>query len=124
MYIQQNPNPYGRRVGDCTVRAISIALNQDWFLTYWGMCLEGAYLGNMPDGNEVWGSYLAKHGFVRDDLPNKCPACYTVRDFAADHRAGVYVLGTQNHAVAVIDGNYVDAFDSGDEVPVYVWRKE
>lgn len=124
MYIQQNPNPYGRRVGDCTVRAISIALNQDWFLTYWGMCLEGAYLGNMPDGNEVWGSYLAKHGFVRDDLPNKCPACYTVRDFAADHRAGVYVLGTQKHAVAVIDGNYVDAWDSGDEVPVYVWRKE
>ena len=28
MYIEYNPNPCGRRVGDCAVRAISKAL--DW----------------------------------------------------------------------------------------------
>ena len=37
---------------------------------------------------------------------------------------GTYVLATNNHVVAVVDGNYYDTWDSGDETPIYVWRKE
>jgi hypothetical protein len=33
-YESFNPNPYGKRVGDCTVRAVSKALNQSWEKTY------------------------------------------------------------------------------------------
>lgn len=28
MYIEYNPNPCGRRVGDCAVRAVAKALNE------------------------------------------------------------------------------------------------
>lgn len=40
-YSWHNENPYNRNVGDCTVRAISTALDQAWDTTYIGLCLEG-----------------------------------------------------------------------------------
>ena len=52
------------------------------------------------------------------------PYCYTVKDFCKDHPQGVFVLGTGTHAVAVIDGDYYDAWDSGNKVPLFYWRKE
>ena len=35
-----NPNPAGRQVGDCTVRAISKSTGQSWDETYMGLCLQ------------------------------------------------------------------------------------
>ena len=124
MFIQHNPNPQGKHVGDCTVRAISVALGRSWFRVYFGLCFLGAFMADMLDSNAVWGEYLRRHGFTRVELPNTCPVCYTVRDFASDHKCGIYVLGTGSHAVAVVDGNYVDDGDRGDLVPLYIWRKE
>lgn len=80
-------------------------------------------MGDMPSSNAVWGAYLKTKGYERTALPNDCPDCYTVRDFANDHREGVWILGTGNHVVAVVQGHYVDDWDSGDEIPVFVWRK-
>jgi hypothetical protein len=34
------------------------------------------------------------------------------------------MLATGTHVVAVIDGNYYDTWDSGDEVPIALWKKE
>ena len=34
MWIKRNENPINNRVGDCVVRAISTALNQEWEKTY------------------------------------------------------------------------------------------
>ena len=48
----------------------------------------------------------------------------TVREFAKDHPEGKYILGTGTHAVAVIDGDYIDTWDSGDEVPIYYFQEE
>ena len=53
-----NANRDGKNVGDCTVRAISVALDQDWDTTYWGLCWEGYLAADMPSGNPVWGKYL------------------------------------------------------------------
>ena len=52
------------------------------------------------------------------------PDYYTVEDFCADHPKGTYVLGTGSHAVAVVDGFYYDAWDSGNEIPIYYWKEE
>ena len=35
MFEGYNPNPKGKNVDDCTVRAMSKALDQDWETTYW-----------------------------------------------------------------------------------------
>ncbi len=118
-----NNNPNGNRVGDCTVRAISKALGQTWEQTYVGLALQGFVMGDMPSADHVWGAYLRKHGFARRILPDTCPDCYTVEDFAADHPRGVYLLAIPGHVVCVEDSDYYDTWDSGGEVPVYFFER-
>lgn len=124
MFVRYNANPEQKIVGDCVVRAISRATGANWDFIYDELCNQGKRLADMPSSNVVWGTYLKDHGFQRINIPNTCPMCYTVRDFANDNQRGVFVLGTGSHAVAVIDGVYYDTWDSGDEVPMYVFRRE
>nr|DAT51556.1 MAG TPA: hypothetical protein [Caudoviricetes sp.] len=119
-----NPNPAGKKVGDCTVRAIAKATGQSWDETYIGLCLQGLMMGDLPSANSVWGAYLRRHGFARNIVPNTCPDCYTVAEFAADHPRGVYVLALSSHVVCVVDGSYFDTWDSGQETPLFYWEKE
>ena len=121
--IFYNPNPTGKRVGDCTVRAISKALGQSWECTYTGLSLQGFLLGDMPSANATWGAYLRANGFARRIVPDSCPDCYTVRDFAADHPHGTYILSLASHVVCLIDGDVYDTWDSQDETPLYYWER-
>lgn len=122
-YRAYNPNPDGKRVGDCTVRAISAASGKSWEEVYIALAVEGFALHDMPSANRVWGSVLRRHGWHRQALPNTCPDCYTVADFAADHPAGAYILALPSHVVTVIDGDWLDTWDSGEETPLYYWQK-
>ncbi len=123
-YVRHNENPDGRNVGDCTIRCISRALEQPWEQTYIGLALQGFLMCDMPSANAVWGAYLRGKGFVRKIIPDTCPDCYTVADFAADHPAGTYILALSGHVVCVIDGDWIDTWDSGGEIPLYYWHKE
>lgn len=123
MYIYKNINPNGSNVGDCVIRALSIALNQTWDETYLELMQLGFYLKDMPSANRVWGDYLLQSGFERFQILNTCPFCYTVKDFCNDNPSGTYVLGTGTHAIASIDGNYIDSWDSGNETVLFAFRK-
>lgn len=124
-YAYYNPNPEGKSVGDCAVRAISMALGQSWEETFTGLALEGFLRGDLPNADSVWGPYLGKHGFRRNLIPDDYPDCYTVADFAADHPKGKYVLSMPGrHVLTVVDGVYFDSWDSGMEIPTYYWTKE
>lgn len=124
-YAFFNPNPCKKSVGDCTVRAISKALGQTWEETYVGLALEGFTRGDLPNADSVWGPYLKAHGFTRHMLPDTCPDCYTVADFAQEHPRGVYILSMPGrHVVCVENGEWCDSWDSGGESPVYYWTKE
>lgn len=124
MWREYNPNPNGARVGDCTIRALSKALDKNWGEVYSGLAIEGRLLGDMPSANHVWGSYLRKCRFTRNVIDNTCPACYTVRDFCRDHPDGTYVLAIDGHVVCVSGGDYFDSWDSGDCIPIYYWKME
>lgn len=122
-FNEVNVNPLNRRTGDCVIRAISTALNQDWHITYWGLCLQGAMLCDMPSGNGVWASYLKDKGYKRYAIPNDCD-CYTVEDFCKDNPEGTFILGTGTHALCVKDGKYFDIWNSGNEIPEYYFKKD
>lgn len=124
MFIEYNPNPTGRRVEDCSVRAISKALETDWETAYSKLCLNGFAMGNLPNANEVIGSLLRENGFYRKNIPNTCPDCYTIGEFAEENTKGTFVVGTGSHVVSIHNGNIYDIFDSSDLVPIYVWYKE
>ena len=125
IWINWNPNPTGRRVGDCAVRAVAAALGVDWETAYNLMADAGYNMGDMPSSDSVWGAVLRQHGFYRAAISNTCPDCYTAADFVRDHPRGVYVLGFGGHVATARDGHIYDAWDSSDEIPIYVWyRKE
>ena len=124
MWVKFNPNPTGRFVGDCAVRAVSAALGIDWEQAYELITDAGYKMGDMPSSDSVWGAVLRQHGFYRTSIPNSCPDCYTVEDFAADHPRGIYVIGFGGHVATVIDGNLYDSWDSSHEVPVYYWYRK
>jgi len=122
-FVYYNPNPSGKRVGDCVIRGIAKVTDQTWEQVYIAVCAQGFSCHDMPSANNVWGEYLKGLGFVREILPNACPSCYTVKDFCKYCPKGVYLLATGSHVVAVVDGDYFDAWDSGDENPLYYFEK-
>jgi hypothetical protein len=124
MFIPTNPNPKGIYTSDCVVRALSIAQDQSWQKTYLELCIQGFAMCDWGSSNLVWSAYLRDKGFKRYVIPNTCPNCYTIKDFCEDHPQGTYILATGTHVVAVMDGNYYDTWDSGNEVPIYYFVKE
>ena len=123
MWEQVNLNPNGKQVGDCTVRAISLATGKNWHETYFGLVLQGAVMCDMPSANSVTTAFLRKNGFKRRTIPDSCPDCYCVGDFCTDHPQGTFVIGTGSHLTTVIDGVLWDSWDSRNETPVYYFEK-
>ena len=124
MWVEFNNNPVGRKVGDCAVRAVSKALDMGWEAAYIALVINGIQMADLPNSDVVSGATLRQHGFKRKTIENTCPVCYTVEDFCNDNPKGIYVLYCGGHVVTVIDGSYYDAWDSGKEVPQFVWYKE
>lgn len=123
MYIYKNKNPNGAHVGDCVIRAISEVMDTTWDKAYLDLVIQGYIMRDMPSSNNVWGAYLRSRGFTMEPIPNTCPDCYTVSDFTRDNPIGIFVLATGSHVIAVKNGDYYDTWDSGDEMPIYFWRK-
>lgn len=124
MFIQYNPNPVSNRVGDCVIRAISTVTNEDWDTVYIDLAIQGYLMKDMPSSNHVWATYLLNKGFERNVIPDTCPECYTVRDFCKEHPYGRYILATGSHVIATIHGDYLDTWNSGDEVVIYFFERK
>lgn len=116
-FVFDNPNPRHNLVGDCVIRALSIVTGEPWERIYAKLCAYGFMLCDMPSSNAVWGRFLTDLGYQR----SSCPDC-TVRTFSSRNPDGRFVLGTGTHVICVIDGDYHDTWDSGDETPIFVWR--
>lgn len=122
-YIKYNPNPEGRSVGDCAVRAIAKALDTSWEDAFITLSISAFSMGDMPSSDSVWGATLRQNGFVRETIPDNCPECYTAEEFAADHPRGTYVLGFGGHVATIRDGNLYDSWDSSREIPQFFWKE-
>lgn len=113
-----NNNPCGKAVGDCAVRAVSVALNIGWYAAYDLLCDVGRHMCNMPSGDEVWGAALQENGFTRYAIHSTT----TAREFALQHPRGTYVLAFGGHVATIRDGVLLDAWDSSAEMPVYYYH--
>lgn len=124
MWVKFQPNPCGRNVGDCAVRAIAAALNVDWETAFELIATNAFQMSDMPSSDSVWGSVLRQNGFYRSAIPNTCPDCYTAEDFMIDHPRGTYVLGFGGHVATVKNGQLYDSWDSSQEIPQYYWYRK
>lgn len=119
-----NNNPLGKNTGDCVIRSISKALNQSWETTYLDLVTVAYDMADMPSSNSVANSYLRSKGFRRYVIPNTCPDCYRISDFAGEHFRGTYIVCTGSHMVCVVDGVLYDSWNSSDEIPIYYYAYE
>lgn len=124
MFAQYNPNPRGINTGDCVIRAICKALDMPWEKVYVELTIKGLQEAMWGDTNAVWEKFLKERGFVQHVLPNTCPDCYTIADFANEHKVGTFIVATGTHVVAVKDGKYFDTWDSGYLTPSYYFQLE
>lgn len=63
---------------------------------------------DMANADHCYGAALERAGFRRRLVEEECRKCYTVRDFAAEHPDGTYVLDCNGHVIAIRDGDWYD----------------
>lgn len=123
-YIYENLNPSHRHTGDCVIRAIAKVMNMTWDDVSIDLSMMEVMEHKIKTDNSLWGKYLKLNGFKYGTLPDTCPEdCYTLKDFVRDFPVGTFVVCTGSHVIAVIDGNWFDIFDSGDEVVTYYYER-
>ena len=118
-YKYFNPNPVKATAGDCVVRMYCAITGKSWAVAYEKLADRGAEMGDMPNAKVVWVSLLRDLGFQKKTVPNYCPDCYTIKQFAKEHPYGLYAVCTGTHVVAVVDGDYMDSWDSGEEAIMF-----
>ena len=122
MYQRFANNPCGKSIGDCAVRAISVALDIDWYEAFDLLVEIARNMCDMPSADAVWGEALRINGFTRFIISNNCPGCYNAEDFCIDHPSGIYTLAFGGHVATVKDGILFDSWDSSSEIPLYYFH--
>lgn len=107
-YKYFNQNPDGVKIEDCVTRAISLAIDMDYY--------EVAYKLKLT--SLLWGCdklCLSCYHHLLDDvfrLKRVYVDGMTVEEFAETHPYGTYILRCPSHLLTVIDGIDYDIFNS------------
>ena len=116
-YYQPNTKDIKDRYGDCTIRALSKALNVSWldaFDLIIPFCRREQVSNIFDCPPEKRQEILADIGFDYYGISNKKGAKRpTVASFAKEHPHGTYILNVARHVVACVDGYYYDTWDCG-----------
>lgn len=106
------------RVGDCVVRALAIATNEDYNSVrneLWNISLEN---GDMPNGSKTYEEFLKRRGFVKEKKIKGCSlGFYPV---SLNH---VFVVRLAKHLVCLDRGIVRDLWDCRGKYPYNTWRK-
>ena len=122
-YVYYNANPSGKHASDCVIRALATVFGDTWEAIASDLSMLQLSRYDMQNSDALWGEYLSMNGFTKGILPAPCPNCITVKEFCQIFPHGTFVVATGYHVVAVIDGNYYDTSDTGNEVLIYFWRR-
>ena len=106
------------RVGDCVVRALAIATNEDYKSVrdeLWDISLKN---GDMPNGSTTYEEFLQKRGFIKE----KKIKGYDLGSYPVSQNK-VYVVNLSKHLVCLDKGLIRDLWDCRCKYPYNVWTK-
>ena len=114
-----NLNPLGLREQDCVCRAISLALNEDYYTIKRKLELVGELF-------ECEQLCVCCYKFLLDNVYNldRIEECQgmTVNEFADFFPQGVYIIRVDGHCTCVIDTQLLDIWNCGNEIVDIVWK--
>ena len=122
-----NANPKGKITCDCTVRAISTALQQDYTITLREMTESSLKCGYMVNDPRNEAHYLKSKGWVKMNMPKKNDGKkYTGIEFckyiAKENINYIANIGAE-HIVAVIGCKIIDTWNSSNRCVGTYWVK-
>ena len=116
MFKFYNANPLGRRVNDCTVRAISLALGSSWDETYDMLSCYAKEQAIMMDEVEYIDDFLKEH--FKKLCGCKDNVKLTIGQFIESHPYGTFLITMRGHITCCIDGCIYDTFNPSDR---FIW---
>lgn len=117
MYRYYNANPLGRKVNDCTVRAIALATGESWDSTYNYLSDYAQQEAVMMDNVVYIDKFLDKN--FEKIYTNEKGYNMTVDDVSKRWYKGTYLITMKNHITCCIDGIIYDTFNPSDRL---VWE--
>lgn len=118
-FIYFNANPKNRITGDCTFRAISLALNEDYNSTIMNMAKVACETGYAINDHKGIDRYMKKKGWIKRSQPRKCNNLkYTGKQFCA-YLSSNYPNGELGNIVANIGSHHIVCIkptDHGDGI--------
>ena len=128
VYFQPNKKDLKDKYGDCTIRALSKALNISWIEAFdkqIPLCREAQAPNVFAVPIKIRNEFMKKLGFTYSGVSNKRGSHRpTVDTFTKSHPKGTYILSLAHHVVASVDGKYYDTWDCGDCCLYGYWEKD
>ena len=120
-FIYWNENPNGEHIGDCVVRAITLATGLPYEDVEDKLWLTAELLGCVDICPFCYRNLLENVFQFREVNPNNM----TIREFADTHSYGTYILRIPSHLTCIIDGDLYDIWDCRDsETITDAWQAE
>lgn len=124
-YYQPNKMDLKDQYGDCVIRALTKAMDLEWLEVFDQMQPLSRELQVPFNCKPCYEKYITSKSFSYVGVSNKKGSKRpTVKQFANQHREGVYILRVAHHLVTVVDGIYYDTWDSGHKSLYGYWIKE
>lgn len=121
-WYKYNANPKGWKDGDCVIRSVSSALNQDWSTTFGDLCKIAAKKCRMPNSEQVYNKYLEDHGFIKmKQLKHDDGTKYTVQEVANEHEDCILLIHCAHHLTCAVGGRIVDTWYCGRKTAGRYW---
>jgi len=104
VFEKYNANPFGKKTGDCVVRAICKASGKSWEDVYKGMFDVAMKTGYAISCKDNYKYYLKQLGYDMQKMPvREDRTRYTVEQFVDEiaKPRGIYVISIANHLTCV-----------------------
>lgn len=121
-----NPNPLGKDVDDCSIRAYCAAADIEWDTAFDYACEIGGNEKDIINSVKVCDKVITeklKMVLNKESKKVKPKNRQTVMEFACTHPEGTYILVCNRHACTVKNGRYYDSFNSGKLKVKYYFSK-
>lgn len=116
-FVYYNRNPEGETIGDCVIRAISLASDMDYYEVEHKLYLLSELL-------ECDKFCICCYRYLLDDVfkyPTVDAEGYSLEQFAKLHPYGKYIVRMDGHLSTIIDGVCYDIFDCTHEILTDAW---